>query len=69
MGLMGKLPDRELITNVGQIRRAIEGLSDDYPVETWLNGVETYISIDNAGGETGAQLNVIVEPNYTCKPT
>ena len=60
------MPER--ITNVGQIRRAIEGLTDDYPVESWLNGVQTYISIENAGGETGAQLNVTVEPNYTCKP-
>lgn len=56
----------ERITNVGQIRQAIEGLADDYPVESFLNGVQTYIVIINADGESGAQLSIIVQPNYTC---
>ncbi len=56
------------ITNVGQLRQAINGLSDETPVEAWLNNVQTYISIDYAGGETGGQVNVTVEPNYTCQP-
>ena len=59
----------ERISNVGQIRKVIAGLSDETPVEPWLNGVETYVSMDYAGGETGAQLNINVEPNYTCTPS
>ena len=58
----------ERISNVGQIRKVIEGLSDETPVESWLNGVETYVSMDYAGGETGEEVNINVEPNYTCMP-
>jgi hypothetical protein len=52
--------------NAGDYRRALKDLPDDAPIEPFLNNVATKVRFVFSG--EGDQMNLIVEPNYTCIP-
>jgi hypothetical protein len=54
----------EYIKTAGDYRLALKDLPDDAPVEPFLNDVETKVYFAFSG--EGDQMNLIVEPNYTC---
>jgi hypothetical protein len=55
------------IKSAGDLRRGVAHLSDDMPIEFWLNAVATNAYFMSPGVEGGDPVNITVEPNYTCK--
>jgi hypothetical protein len=58
--------ETQYLKTAGDYRRALKDIPDDVPIEPFLNNVATKVRFVFSG--EGAQVNLIVELNYTCIP-
>jgi hypothetical protein len=61
-----KTTETQYLKTAGDYRRALQNLLDDAPIEPFINNVATKVRFVFSG--EGDQMNLIVEPNYTCIP-
>ena len=57
----------EYIKTAGDVRRGLAHLSDNAPIQHFLNGVAAKAYFLPPGVEGGDTV-VVIEPNYTCYP-
>jgi hypothetical protein len=63
------MSEQRYIKTAGDLRRGVAHLTDDQPIEFWLNNVETEAYFAQPGVEGGDPANITVVANYTCGGT